>query len=275
VNTRFQLNAEQKEFYAQNGYLIGLPPVYTADEMRRLESELPQILALLRPGETAKDIREWHETSRWLFDICTNPKIHDLVEGILGPDFYLWASSFFIKEPRSKETVGWHQDAYYWPMTPHNSVTVWLAFSDVDEENGAMQIVPGSHKAGIIKHRRSTATDSILTLELEKGSFREDTAISMRLKAGEVSLHDDASVHGSPANPSDRRRAGLTMRFSGTNVKNDLNVNPHFKTYLCRGVDRFKLNPVGTMPTEKFARPDFKAISIEEAGLESESALKK
>ncbi|MEO6829699.1 MAG: phytanoyl-CoA dioxygenase family protein, partial [Acidobacteriaceae bacterium] len=226
---------------------------------------------LLHPGETAQDIREWHETSRWLFDICMNPKIHDLVEGILGSDFYLWASNFFIKEPRTKETVGWHQDAYYWPMAPHNSVTVWLAFSDVDEENGAMRIVPGSHKAGVIKHNRSTATDSVLTLELEKGSFREDTAVSMRLRAGEVSLHDDAAVHGSPANPSERRRAGLTMRFSGTNVKNDLGVNPHFKTYLCRGVDRFKFNPVGIVPTEKFARPDFKAVSVEEAGLQQES----
>jgi non-heme Fe2+,alpha-ketoglutarate-dependent halogenase len=266
MDIRYQLSAEQKQFYAGNGYLLGLPPVYTPEEMGKFEGDLPQLLALLRPGETPKDIREWHETSRWLFDICMNPKIHDLVEGILGPDFYLWASGFFVKEPRTKETVGWHQDAYYWPMAPHNSVTVWLAFSDVDEENGAMKIVPGSHKSGVIKHRRSVATDSVLTLELEKGSFREDTAVSMRLKAGEVSLHDDAAVHGSPANPSGRKRVGLTMRFSGTNVKNDLKVNPHFKTYLCRGVDCFNLNPVGGVPTEKFSRPDFAAISIEEAG---------
>jgi ectoine hydroxylase-related dioxygenase (phytanoyl-CoA dioxygenase family) len=54
----------------------------------------------------------------------------------------------FHQEPHSPQTVGWHQDAYYWPMAPHNSVTVWLAFDDVDERNGAMQIIPGSHRAG-------------------------------------------------------------------------------------------------------------------------------
>lgn len=268
MNPTYCLSEQQKHSYLENGYLLGLPPIYTGEEMRRMMKDLPQLMALLRSGETAKDIREWHETSRWLFDICMNPKIHDLVEGILGPDFFLWASNFFIKEPHTKEIVGWHQDAYYWPMAPHNSVTVWLAFVDVDEENGAMKIVPGSHKSGVIQHRRSTVTDSVLTLELEKGSFREDTAVSMRLKAGEVSLHDDAAVHGSPANPSDRRRVGLTMRFSGTNVKNDLKINPHFKTYLCRGVDRFKLNPVGVEPVERFARPEFVATSIEEAGVE-------
>jgi len=74
-------------------------------------------------------------------------------------------------------------------------------------------------------------------------------------------------VHGSPANPSARRRAGLTIRYSGTEVKNDLTVNPFFKTYLCRGVDRFKHNPIGPQPTRRFGRPAFKAISIEEATL--------
>jgi ectoine hydroxylase-related dioxygenase (phytanoyl-CoA dioxygenase family) len=263
----YRLSEDQKTFYREQGYLLGLPPIYTHGEMASLNAELPRLLALLQPGETAKDIREWHETSRYLYDIVMNPKIHDLVEGILGPNFFLWASSFFIKEPFSKSTVGWHQDAYYWPMTPHNTVTVWLAFDDVDAENGAMKLIPGSQKQGMIKHRRSAATDSILTLELERGQVREDQAIQFKLKAGEVSLHDDRAVHGSPANPSARRRAGLTLRYSGTNVKNDLSVNPHFKTYLCRGMDEFRLNPVGPVPTKRFARPDFKAVSKEEAGM--------
>ncbi|CAN5685993.1 hypothetical protein BH09VER1_BH09VER1_03570 [soil metagenome] len=263
--TNYHLTDEQKAFYDKNGYLIGLPPIYTPQEMEKYNAELPRLLALLEKGETAKDIREWHETSEYLYEIVMNPKIHDLVEGILGPNFYCWASSFFIKEPFSKATVGWHQDAYYWPMHPHNSVTVWLAFDDVDEVNGGMKLMPGSHKHGVIKHKRSAQTDSILTLELETGTFRDDEAIQFKLKAGEVSLHDDRAVHGSPANPSARRRAGLTIRYSGTEVKNDLSVNPHFKTYLCRGVDSFRHNPVGSRPTERFARPAFKAISNEEA----------
>lgn len=265
-DTLYRLTPEQQASYRDNGYLVGLPAIYSPEEMARLNADLPELLRLLKPGETSKDIREWHETSTYLFDIVMNPKIHDLVEGVLGPDFYLWASSFFIKEPFTLQTVGWHQDAYYWPMAPHHSVTVWLAFDEVDEENGAMRIIPGSHKAGLLTHKRSTQTDSILTLELERGTFREDTAVSLCLKAGEVSLHDDRAVHGSPANPSPRRRAGLTIRYSGTEVKNDLAVNPHFKTYLCRGVDTYRHNPVGAPPTQRFGRPDFKAVSREEAG---------
>lgn len=261
-----ELTQAQKDFYHHEGYLLGLPPIYSREEMAKMNAELPQLLALLQPGETAKDIREWHETSHFLYDIVMNPRIHDLVEGILGPNFFIWGSSFFIKEPFSASTVGWHQDAYYWPMEPHHTVTVWLAFDDVDAENGGMKLIPGTHRHGIIKHRRSEQTTSILTLELESGSFSEETSVQFELKAGEISMHDDRAVHGSPANPSARRRAGLTIRYSGTNVKNDLSVNPNFKAYLCRGVDDFRHNPSGPVPTERFARPSFKAVSKEEAG---------
>jgi non-haem Fe2+, alpha-ketoglutarate-dependent halogenase len=264
-NVAEHLTAEQQDFYRTQGYLVGLPPIYSPAEMAGHSKSLAELMALLRPGESAQDIREWHETSRWLYDICVNSKILDLVEGIIGPDFYLWASNFFIKEPHTAQTVGWHQDAYYWPMAPHNSVTAWLAFTDVDEENGAMKIVPGSHAAGIIQHERSTQTDSVLTLELESGSFRADTAVSMQLRAGQISLHDDRAVHGSPPNPSDRRRAGLTIRFSGTNVKNDLSVNPYFKAYLVRGTDRYGHNPAGLVPTRQFGRTEFKPRNIEDA----------
>src|SRR5437764_13182895 len=103
--TTNHLSEEQKAFYQRNGYLIGLPPIYTAAEMQQINAGLPNLLALLRPDETAKDIREWHETSTYLYDICMNPKILDLAESILGPNFYLWASSFFIKEPFRTATV--------------------------------------------------------------------------------------------------------------------------------------------------------------------------
>ena len=266
-NSAYQLSDEQKEFYADNGYLLGLPPIYTPEEMAALNAELPQLLALLEPGETSKDIREWHETSTYLHDICMNPRILDLVEGVLGPNFYCWASNFFIKDPHSNSTVGWHQDAYYWPMAPMRSVTVWLAFDDVDEVNGGMKLIPGSHRGGIINHRRSEETDSVLTLELEDGTdFRADGAVQWKLKVGECSLHDDRAIHGSPANPSDRRRAGLTIRYSATEVKNDMSVNPNFKIYLCRGEDTYQHNPYGTPPTRRYGRPDFKPVSNEEAG---------
>jgi ectoine hydroxylase-related dioxygenase (phytanoyl-CoA dioxygenase family) len=129
-----------------------------------------------------------------------------------------------------------------------------------------MRVIPGSHASGIIRHRRSESTDSVLTLELERGSFREDTAVALVLRPGEISIHDDRIIHGSPANPSDRWRIGLTIRYSGTDVKCDLSVNPHFRSYLMRGVDRYRHNPAGVPPVEQYGRLRRAHRSIEEAG---------
>jgi ectoine hydroxylase-related dioxygenase (phytanoyl-CoA dioxygenase family) len=268
-----RLTEQQRKFYEEKGYLIGLPPVFDAGQVKDLNEGLTELMKLLHPGEDAKDIREWHESSRFLYDICMNGTILDYVEDILGPDFYLWGSNFFIKPPRSSSTVGWHQDTYYWPLEPKISATVWVAFEDVDEANAAMQVIPGSHRAGLLKHSRSSGTDSVLTLECEQGQFREDSAVSLNLRAGQVSLHDDKLVHGSPANNSSRRRAGLTIRYSSTVVKCDLAVNPYFTTYLCRGVDTYLHNPAGKVPSSRFGRLDRKHKSVEEAGPEAEKKL--
>jgi non-heme Fe2+,alpha-ketoglutarate-dependent halogenase len=269
-----RLTPEQRDFFETNGYLHGLQPVFSAEEVQALKLGLNELMKLLKPGESSKEIREWHESSRFLYDICMNPVILDYVQDLLGPDFFLWGSNFFIKEPHSASTVGWHQDAYYWPLDPHESLTVWLAFDDSTVENGAMEVIPGSHTAGLLKHIRTGETDSVLTLECERGQFREDRRVSATLRSGEVSIHDDKLVHGSPANHSSNRRAGLTIRYSRTNVKCDLSINPHFTTYLCRGVDKFQHNPKGSVPTQIYGRLDRTHLSVEEAGKEAEKKLR-
>ncbi|MDA0337794.1 MAG: phytanoyl-CoA dioxygenase family protein [bacterium] len=260
-----RLTDNQRAQYRQQGWLADLPPVFAASQVTDLNEGFRQLCALLNAGEDSKEIREWHETSRWLFDICRNEQILDYVEDILGPDFYLWASNFFAKQARSRATVGWHQDAFYWPLTPHNSVTVWIACTGSNQSNGAMEVIPGTHATGLIRHQRSTSMDSVLRLELEQGSVRTDESVPILLQAGQISLHDDRIIHGSPGNPSDQPRIGLTVRYSGTNVKCDLSVNPHFKAYLLRGTDSYRHNPVGQIPTEKYGRLIRQHLSIEEA----------
>lgn len=259
------LTPEQQALYRENGYLIGLDPIYSKQEMETLNAQLTELAKLLTPGETLQHIREWHMSSRWLYDICTHPRILRYVEGILGPNFFLWGSQFFAKAPDTRETVAWHQDSYYWPLFPRHSVTVWLAFTDVDEANGAMKVIPRTHKAGLIKHSRVSG-DSVLSLELEEGSFNEADAVSLVLQAGQISMHDDAIVHGSPANRSDRWRTGLTIRYSSTDVKCDLSRAPTFRAYLVSGTDEYRHNPEGAVPAAMYGRlsPDDHISSTDE-----------
>ncbi|MBP1990617.1 phytanoyl-CoA dioxygenase family protein [Paenibacillus eucommiae] len=253
--TRQRLTREQQEFYETNGYLIGMPAIFDEQEVEQLNAGFNKTVGMLNEGEVPSDIMGWHQTSRWQYNICANPQILDYVEGLLGPDFYLWGSEFITKAPKSEKVVPWHQDSYYWPLTPHNSVTVWLAFTDVDEGNAAMKVIPGTHKGGLVQHKIADE-ESILSFQLSDGTFREDSAVTLSIPAGGVSLHDDAIVHGSPANESDRWRIGFVIRYSSTDVKCDLEKNPNFKAYLMRGEDRYQHNPQGEIPTVDFARPE-------------------
>ncbi|HTL53062.1 MAG TPA: phytanoyl-CoA dioxygenase family protein [Planctomycetota bacterium] len=252
--TAYRLTDAQKAQYREQGYLIGLPQVFQPHELPGLRSGFDTLVKLLKPDEDPRDIREWHEHSRWLYDLCVDPRILDLVEGLLGPNFFFWASNFFAKPPRSTATVGWHQDAYYWDLKPHNTVTVWIAFTDVDEGNGAMQVIPASQRSGIIQHTNAADPNSVLHLQLEHGKFNVADAVSLNLNAGEISIHDDNLIHGSPANPSDRWRIGLTVRYSGTNVKYGGAWDSRFRSYMARGVDTFGHNRQGELPTQRFGR---------------------
>ncbi len=81
MSEKFHLTPQQIEFYKTNGYLLDLPIIFNEKEVARHNEGLKELQKLLKPGEDSKEIREWHEESKWLFEICTHPKILDAVEG--------------------------------------------------------------------------------------------------------------------------------------------------------------------------------------------------
>lgn len=241
------IGADEREVYDLQGVLRGFK-VFEADEVARFNREYERLVGLLPDGKTVGEILNWHDHDRFLYELVSEARILDYVEDLLGPDFYVWGSQFFSKAPHDETPVHWHQDAFYWPLTPPETVTVWIAFGDSSVENGCMQVVPGSHRAGMLKHREASGQSTGLWIELEGGQFLESDAMNVELKAGEISLHDDHMVHGSGGNFSDRARVGLAVRYSPTHVKCDTTIWPKFVSHLVRGEDRYGHNPKGEPP---------------------------
>jgi ectoine hydroxylase-related dioxygenase (phytanoyl-CoA dioxygenase family) len=242
-----RLTPEQVLQYHEQGYVKGFR-IFSEDEVRWLQQEYEKLPPLLPDGVNINFVNWWHKRNRFLHDVCMDPRILDHVEDLLGPSFFLWGSQFFVKEPGEERIVPWHQDAQYWPLTPQHAVTVFIAITDCLPENACMRVIPGTHRAGILRHHTSEDGRHVLRQELDEGEFDPEDAVDLDLRAGEISLHHDGLVHGSGANLSTRRRVGFTMRFSGTEVKCDLSVWPNFQAFLARGVDEFRHNPAGTRP---------------------------
>lgn len=252
-----RLSKEEKIQYRNDGYLKGLP-VFSYEAKDDLNSFFVSLRTQLNKNIDLNQTAQWQKASLNFYKLCTTPEILNYVEDLIGPNFFLWGGQFFLKEPRDGSIVPWHQDAQYWPLSPANAVTVWLALYDTNEENGAMKVVKGSHNCGMFNHQTNGSKNLVLDQEVSQDQININNVVSLNLKAGEISLHNDALLHGSDANKSNKRRCGVTMRFSPVNVKADLSIWPHFEGQLVRGVDEYKLNPIApipkgeTFPTSKF-----------------------
>ncbi|MDA9171273.1 phytanoyl-CoA dioxygenase family protein [Alphaproteobacteria bacterium] len=242
-----RLTDKEKLKYKEDGYISGLP-VFAKETQEDLNDLFVELSSRLDSSIDINQTNMWHKASLSFFNLCRTPAILDYVEDLLGPNFFQWGGQFFLKEPKDGSVVPWHQDSQYWPLNPSKSVTVWMALYDTDEENAAMKVVRGSHLEGEFNHHINNAANLALDQEVSEDQIKKEDIISLNLKAGQISLHDDGLLHGSEANNSQRRRCGITMRFAPVNVKADLSVWPHFETQLARGVDNYCHNPIAVKP---------------------------
>ena len=242
-----RLYEDEKNQFIHEGYIPSLP-VFAKSGVRDLQMWYENISARVDKKININKTNMWHKASLSFYNLCHTSVILDYVEDLLGENFYLWGGQFFFKGSKDNSIVPWHQDAQYWPLKPSKSVTVWLAVYDTDENNAAMKVVSGSHKKKSYKHKVNNNKNFILDQEVSEDQFDTKNIVSLNLKAGDISLHTDALLHGSESNLSKRPRCGITMRFSPTNVRADLNIWPFFSTQLSRGVDTYEYNPIAPIP---------------------------
>jgi non-heme Fe2+,alpha-ketoglutarate-dependent halogenase len=170
-------------------------------------------------------------------EITRLPAITDAVAEILGPDLLVLDTPFFIKEPRTKHYVSWHQDLHYWGLVGEEEVTAWVALTPANVANGCMRFVAGSHNQ-IVEHVDTHAEENLLTRGQEVAVEVDDSnATDDVLAAGEFSLHHGRVFHASHANASDDRRIGLAIRYIPTRMRQIDGGN--MAAMLVRGEDRF------------------------------------
>jgi chlorinating enzyme len=196
-------------------------------------------------GPLGGDLRhKSHLLFTWLAELVRHDKILDAVEDLYGPDLLCWTTNFFIKEKANPAFVSWHQDSTYWGLSRPDVVSAWVAFTPANSANGAMKVIPGTHKIDQIAHRDTFDKHNLLTRGQEVAvDVDESKAVTIALEPGEMSLHHVRLVHGSPPNTSNDRRIGFAIRYVPTSVSQIAGAD---SATLVRGADRyhhFELEP--------------------------------
>jgi phytanoyl-CoA hydroxylase len=151
----------------------------------------------------------------------SDPRLLDLVEALLGPGVVLFSSCWVVKPPRTGRPAAWHQDGGTWPLEPLDAVTLWIALDDADGGNGTLRVVPGSHRGGLLPHDRDDArlATELFNVALPGAHGDEEAAVDVVLRAGDVSAHHPALIHGSGPNRSERPRRALVARYHPPTTK--------------------------------------------------------
>ena len=102
---------------------------------------------------------------------------------------------------------------------------------------GCMSVLPGSHLGRTLEHEDTYHQDNMLTRGQAIKEIDEKRAVSMPLKAGEMSIHNYCLAHGSGPNSSGDRRIGVSMHFMPPQTKQV--VGSWDCAALVRGKDRY------------------------------------
>ena len=211
------LTEKQIEQYHDEGFIA---PIHVMSEGEALKvKERVEEAEKAFPEEFNPENRNnLHLTFMVLDELAHNPIILDAVEDLIGPDFCLWSSVMFIKNPSTEHFVSWHQDATYMGMTRSDFLTPWIALTPSTEEMGCMTMIPGSHKQNIIPHEDTFDENNILTRGQVVKDVDKKKAENLILKPGEMSIHHGAVIHGSKPNKSKQRRIGFALQSYCPNV---------------------------------------------------------
>ncbi|MGP9539235.1 phytanoyl-CoA dioxygenase family protein [Brachybacterium sp. AOP43-C2-M15] len=143
---------------------------------------------------------------RWLLE----QRIMGRVAEAVGP---VWAAqSMFYFKPAGARGQAMHQDNYFLQSHPETCIAAWIAVDDCDAENGALGVVPGTHRYEIECPEEADATESFTTITVSIPEHLR--VVQTDLRAGDMLIFHGSLVHGSRPNTStDRFRRSLIFHY--------------------------------------------------------------
>lgn len=222
-----ELSAAQLDRFHQDGFLI-LPELFTAEEVAVLRGRLSTLFA----EEADANIREKHSGDvRTAMGLHLRDEVYDRLvrhprligpgRQIAGSDVYIQQVKVNVKPAFHGESWQWHYDFathYHEDGVPKPlAINLHIFLDDVNDFNGPLYFIAGSHKRGAAPTHLDDQTTSyplwVVDPDTVSGLVSDGRLVSAKGAAGTVLVFCDTLVHGSPPNmsPWDRRIFSLIV----------------------------------------------------------------
>lgn len=225
--------SQAKRDYDQNGFAV-VRNFLTGDELAALQAQLDRYILEVVPTlddakafyhdrarpETLKQM-QYMQGDAFFCEYVNHPKWKALAEALVGEEARCESPEWFNKPPGVEHPTPAHQDNYYFNLTPPNVATIWLALDVVDDENGCLRYVAGSHRNGFRQHGRSNVLGFSQGI-LDYGPADEAGEVKVHLRPGDVVAHNGMTIHRAEPNRSpDRNRRAFAMVYKGVSCRRD------------------------------------------------------
>ncbi|GIO99242.1 hypothetical protein J14TS5_43280 [Paenibacillus lautus] len=223
------LSQEQIEFFRQNGYLLwkkgmggDLIDAFNSHIYDiRNQDPMPEWAACSESKKFSLRLFNPHKHDSFSRQVMKHALVRGALTQLMGKEAVCVQSMYFYKEPGSPGQAS-HQDYYYIKNDPMTMIAAWTAMEDIiDEENGCLWVLPGTHKLGLLPH------GAVKNLE-EHEHWTEETEgvdtnhqIPVIMEKGDILFFSELLIHSSNKNRSkDRWRRSYVCHY----IREDSNV---------------------------------------------------
>lgn len=225
---------EQLAQFARDGYTIEralAPRALCAQLLSRAEEELAQGRPPLEyeadvgyPGAPTSQTAAGGRTVRRLLQAydrdavfqtwARHPDVLARLRQLLGGEIVLplaHHNCIMTKQPRHSSDTLWHQDIRYWSYTRPDLVSVWLALGEETAANGALRLLPGTHRVEFDAARFDAARFFRPDLADNQALLRSEKVAA--LHAGDVLFFHARTLHAAGRNTTDATKFSLVFTY--------------------------------------------------------------
>lgn len=286
-----RLTPQQIDRFHTEGYLF-FPGLFSPEEVATLTAEVPSLYA----RREAYNVREKgsdavrtnfaaHLYSAPFARLARHPRMVQPVQDLFGEPLYMHQFKINGKMAFEGDVWQWHQDYGTWKnddlMPTERAMNVAIFLDEVNEYNGPLMFIPGSHRQGVLdaQHDLTTTSYPLWTLDppqiaqlVERAGGRNGGIVAPKGPAGSMILFHSCLVHASSSNLSPWNRVSVYLSLCAVSNHIRRHKRPEYIAHRdftpieCLGDDCLLARPPVDLPWAQGMPASALATSLEPIG---------